>query len=191
MVVDGVILSILVGFLRRGKLQGLAELRLRGALIFPIILGVQIFIYIFQNSQSFVASVSGYVFILVYIVGLYFLWLNRHLKGFQLIFYGVLLNFIVMALNGGRMPVSLEAAQVLDPMYAEALKSGLYAKHTALVETTRLGFLGDVIPLTSPYPKQQVISIGDVVMNVGVFLFIQHLMLSHKKHKKMVPEVSA
>ncbi|MDQ0253138.1 hypothetical protein J2S74_000510 [Evansella vedderi] len=181
MVFDGIILSILVGFIRRGNLLGFAELKLRGALIFPLILFVQVFIFLFQDRWSPLEAVSIYIFMAVYIVGLYFLWLNRNLHGFLLIFAGVFLNFLVMAVNGGRMPVSLEAAQILDPMYIEVLKNGVYAKHTALTETTRLAFLGDVIPLNIPFRNNQVISIGDVFMNIGIFLFIQHLMLSHKK----------
>lgn len=180
MVFDGIILAILVGFLRKGSLKGLAYVKLKGALIFPVILLIQILVYTFQNDYSILGSLSGYIFMIVYIVGLYFLWINRNLEGFLLIFAGVFLNFIVMALNGGRMPVSLEAAQILDPMYAEMLKSGLYAKHTALVESTRFGFLGDVIPLTIPFRNEQVISIGDAFMNIGVFLFIQKMMLKHE-----------
>ncbi|MBZ5797754.1 DUF5317 domain-containing protein, partial [Burkholderia contaminans] len=43
--------------------------------------------------------------------------------------------------------------------------------------STRLSLLGDIIPLSKPYPRTQVISIGDVVMNFGMFLFIQNVMV--------------
>ena len=79
----------------------------------------------------------------------------------------------------GECQVSLKAASVLDPGYIDALKNGLYAKHAVLTNSTRLGFLGDVIPLTKPYPKTQIISIGDIVMNIGIFFYIQYLMLRH------------
>jgi hypothetical protein len=67
----------------------------------------------------------------------------------------------------------------LDPGYIQALKDSLYAKHTMLTSTTHLGFLGDIIPITKPYPRTQIISIGDIVMNIGIFLFIQYLMVRH------------
>lgn len=85
-----------------------------------------------------------------------------------------------MALNGGRMPVSLEAATILDPAYASAIQNGLYGKHAVLTDSTLLGFLGDVIPITDPYPKDQVISIGDIVMNIGIFIFIQRVMVTSR-----------
>ncbi len=160
MVLDGVILSIIVGFFRKGSIWGFLELKLKGIYIFPVLLLIQILVFVYQNQIEFLAAISGYIYIGVYIIGLYFLWMNRHSQGFLLILAGVFLNFLVMFLNGGRMPVSLEAAEVLDPYYTEVLLNSLYAKHTALTESTRLGFLGDVIPLSSPYPKQQVISIG-------------------------------
>ncbi|WP_394172106.1 DUF5317 domain-containing protein [Guptibacillus hwajinpoensis] len=178
MVFDGIILSILIGFLRRGSIKGFAYLSFRAGWIFPLLLLVEILVFVFQTSYSWVATLSAPLFMIIYIVGLIFLWLNRKMNiGILLLFIGVLLNFIVMFVNGGRMPVSLEAATILDPAYAEAIKNGLYGKHAVLTDHTLVGFLGDVIPITDPYPKDQVISIGDIVMNIGIFIFIQHVMV--------------
>ncbi|MBU9711742.1 DUF5317 domain-containing protein [Evansella tamaricis] len=187
MVADGILFSLLIGFLRRGTLLGISDLKLKFGWVFPILLIFQFSIYLLQERIYFLGMISGYLYIVVYILGLFFLYINRHHKGFLLIFIGVFLNFIVMAVNGGRMPVSLEAAAVLDPMYADALINGLYAKHTPYIESTYLGFLGDVIPITKPYPRDQVISIGDIIMNIGIFVFIQHLMLKHKRVKQVSP----
>ncbi|MCT2535382.1 DUF5317 domain-containing protein [Aquibacillus koreensis] len=181
MVFDGIIFSFIIGFLRRGSLKGIGELKIKFGWIFPLLLVIQLFIYSYQERFEWLGSISSYLFILIYIIGLYFLYAYRDHPGFVLIFIGVLLNFIVMVINGGRMPVSLDAAAVLDPMYADALINGLYGKHQAITESTRLGFLGDVIPISNPYPRDQVISIGDIIMNIGIFIFIQHLMLKHNR----------
>lgn len=183
MVFDGIVISLAVGFLRKGNLKGLASLRLRWGLVFPFLLIFQIIIFSLQNKVAFLGEISGFLFILVYVTGLFFLFLNRSHPGFMLILIGVFLNFLVMTVNGGRMPVSGEAALILDPQYIEFLKEGLYAKHALLGESTRLAFLGDIIPVTDPYPRSQVISIGDVIMNIGIFLFIQYLMLHHGRDK--------
>jgi hypothetical protein len=178
---DGILIAIVVGLFRKGNFNGFAELRLRSGWIFPVLLIIQILIFIFQNKLSWVASISEYFFLGVYVIGMYFLWVNRKLSGFNYILIGVFLNFLVMSINGGRMPVSMEAALTLDPFYSDVLKNGIYAKHQLLTGTTRLGLLGDIIPLSSPYPRNQVISIGDIIMNIGGFIFVQHLMLSEKK----------
>lgn len=184
MVFDGIVLSVIVGFLRKGNLKSLASLKLKYGWVFPVLLLVQIVVFYLQNDVPVLGQASGYIFMLVYIAGMFFLAMNRHYKGFVLILIGVFLNFLVMAVNGGRMPVSMEAAIILDPGYIEAIKGELYAKHAVLTSSTNLGFLGDIIPLTDPYPKNQVISIGDVLMNIGIFLFIQQLMLNPLKENE-------
>ncbi|MDG4658354.1 DUF5317 domain-containing protein [Ectobacillus antri] len=182
MVFDGILLSIIIGFLRKGSLKGLADFHVKHGWIFPVLLLIEVFVFIMQDKILFVKTLSNYIYILVYIVGLFFLYINRHHRGFTIILIGVLLNFIVIAANGGRMPVSIEAATVLDPVFVDMLKNGdLYAKHQALTSDTNLGFLGDIIPITDPYPKSQVISIGDVIMNVGIFIFIQWLMVTSRR----------
>lgn len=182
MVLDGMIISIIIGFIRKGNLKELATLRIKGGMIFPVLFLLEIFVFLFQDRFSTLKTLSNTIYMIVYLLGLTFLYMNRHYKGFYLILLGVFLNFLVMAINGGRMPVSLDAASVLDPMYADSLKNGgIYAKHQALTDSTHLGFLGDVIPITHPYPKTQVISIGDIIMNIGIFIFVQWLMVT--KHR--------
>lgn len=181
MVYDGIVIAIVLSLFRGGNFKGIADLRLKHGWIFPLLLVMQFLFFMYQSKFQWMAEASNYVYLGVYVVGLYFLLVNRRHSGFHLIFIGVLLNFIVMAANGGRMPVSLEAASVLDPYFVEVLKEGIYAKHQALTDSTWFGFLGDIIPLSSPYPREQVISIGDVVMNIGIFLFIQNLMLAGKR----------
>ncbi|MNN75372.1 hypothetical protein D3C81_1916690 [compost metagenome] len=88
------------------------------------------------------------------------------------------------------MPVSYEAASVLDPVYLQMLKSGdAVTKHYLLDASTRLPFLGDIIPLSSPYPRTQAISIGDVVMNLGVFLYLLNIMTPAAADLKSQPKV--
>ncbi|MBT2726773.1 DUF5317 domain-containing protein [Bacillus sp. ISL-75] len=183
MVFDGIIISFIVGFLRKGNLRALAQLKLKWGWIFPLLLVVELAVFILQNDSKFLGQVSGYIYIVVYVLGLLFLFINRKNAGFNLILLGVFLNFLVMVLNGGRMPVSLDAASILPAGYLDVFKEQLYAKHTALTESTKLGILGDIIPITDPYPRTQIISIGDIIMNIGAFLFIQSLMLKHPAAK--------
>jgi hypothetical protein len=180
MTFDGIFLALILGFIRGGNLRSFADIRLKYGWVFPVLLALQFLMFSFQNSSAWVGNWSNYFIIIVYLIGLGFVWMNRQQQGFLLIFIGVLLNFIVIAFNGGRMPVSLDAAVLIDPSFKEILQSGLYAKHQVLTDRTIFGFLGDIIPLPNPYPLKKVMSLGDVVMNVGIFIFIQNLMLNHK-----------
>jgi hypothetical protein len=190
MVYDGILLSILIALFRGGNLKGFSELKLKMGWVFPVLLLFQLSIFYFQNKIDWVGAYSNLAFMAIYVVGLIFLWINRNHSSFMIILIGVLLNFIVMVVNGGRMPVSEEAASMLDPNFVEALKSSLYAKHALITQNTILPFLGDIIPLSAPYPREQVISIGDVVMNIGAFLFIQHIMVEDKNSRKTWPAPS-
>lgn len=186
MVFDGIFIGLIVGLIRGGFRHGLhqfSKIRLKGGWIFPVLLIIQLIIFKFQDNSDILAAASNYVFMIIYIVGMMFLWLNRDLKGFGSILAGVFLNFLVMAVNGGRMPVSLQAASVLDPYFVDMLKNGtVITKHFLLDDSTLLPFLGDIIPLSPPYPRTQAISIGDIVMNIGIFIYIVHLMSDgHKK----------
>lgn len=180
LVIDGILLSIIVGLIRGGNFKGIAHLQLKFGWIFPLLLVLQIVVYVSQNRVEWIGNISNYFFILIYIVGMLFLWINRKHEGFTILLLGVFLNFLVMAINGGRMPVSVEAASILDPNYLQALEQNLASKHTILTSSTYLPFLADIIPLQPPYPREQVISIGDIVMNVGIFIFIQKLMQKEK-----------
>lgn len=189
MVFDGILIAIIIGFIRGGSFKRFADIQFKLGWIFPLLLVLQLAIFYFQNKVAWVGEISNLSFMFIYTVGLAFLLVNRHHPHFITIFIGVLLNFIVMAINGGRMPVSMDAAAVIDPQYLEATKNALYAKHTLVTESTKFAYLGDIIPLSAPYPREQAISIGDVVMNIGVFLFIQSVMVN-KKDKLVASKTS-
>jgi hypothetical protein len=184
MVYDGIVIGFVIGLLRFGFFNGLralSNIRIRGGWIFPLLLVVQFVVYLNQEKYEFLIKYSGYMFMLVYVTGLVVLLLNRKEKGFWFILSGVFLNFLVMLVNGGKMPVSLEAASVLDPVYTKMLLEGtVVSKHILLNSSTHLSFLGDIIPLSSPYPRSQAISIGDIIMNFGIFIYLQHVMSTQK-----------
>ncbi|MFC5470069.1 DUF5317 domain-containing protein [Cohnella suwonensis] len=184
MVYDGIIIGLIVGWIRAGWRNGLiaiSQIRIRGGWIFPLLLLAQLGLYSLHDRIRFVEDYNGYMFMVVYVAGLCMLLLNRREKGFWWIFAGVALNFAVMIANGGKMPVSLDAISVIDPGAAGALSDEMIStKHEVLTSDTVLPFLGDIIPLTLPYPRNLVISIGDVIMNFGIFIYLQHALLASK-----------
>jgi hypothetical protein len=193
MVYDGIVIGLIIGFIRAGFFNGLlalTKLHIRGGLIFPILLVLQFSIYYMQKDTGFLASISGYLFMTFYVVGLIVLWLNRNKKGFWYILVGVFLNFLVMLVNGGKMPVSLEAAAfALDPVYVQMLQAGtVVSKHILLTDSTHLSLLGDIIPLSPPYPRSQVLSIGDFIMNFGIFIYLQKVMLAQKAESSLLKQ---
>ncbi len=87
---------------------------------------------------------------------------------------GTFLNFIVIMLNGGQMPVSQEA--LIKAGIPEQINDEIIT-HTIIAKDTVLKFLGDIFILPKPYPRPKVFSAGDVFLAVGVFIYIQEIMV--------------
>jgi hypothetical protein len=99
-------------------------------------------------------------------------WLNRKLPGFKLFSLGMFMNFLVIASNGGRMPVSSKALEEANLSHYIAILESGYKKHQLMNESTIFPYLGDVIPLHLPYAlMNMVVSVGDLFVTLGMCLF--------------------
>jgi hypothetical protein len=87
---------------------------------------------------------------------------------------GILLNTIVISLNGGVMPV--------DPSFLqEASRNALLegqGTHGLMTSMTQLSFLADRFYLDIPGLQKQVFSVGDMVIDIGCFLLVFKTMKS-------------
>jgi len=103
--------------------------------------------------------------------------MNYNEKGFRLVLLGTILNFMPIALNKGKMPVSIDALK-FSSLYSELklLKEGRILTHVLENEATKMGILGDIIPIPKPYLLPKIISIGDIFIALGLFVVIQKYM---------------
>ncbi len=92
--------------------------------------------------------------------------MNRNAPGMWIAGIGILMNFLVIAVNRGMpvLPASVEIAGG-DPALVTS------GKHVVLDSSTHLAFLGDIIPLPGA-----VISLGDVFLAIGLGLFVEEQM---------------
>jgi hypothetical protein len=178
-----IIAGVIVGLLTRGSLRRLADLPLH--YLWLLALGV-LLRFPMMWSDSFSQATVGWIGASLQIGGLVailiFAVLNRHLRGIFLVSLGNLLTLTAMASNGGYMPGSNEMYLGLLKFYgltaqAEAMEramaSGDVIYHgTSLTTQTRLWFLTDIIPVPRITATPFVVSIGDVLIGVGMFLVI-------------------
>ena len=81
---------------------------------------------------------------------------------------GVGLNVLVVGANGGYMPQS-EAAHIATRGTSQTSSEASVLRNVVpLTAETRLGTLGDVIPEPAWLPKNNVISIGDLLLGLGL-----------------------
>jgi len=181
-----IIISIIIGLLRNGKLSSLSQISLMRIELIVLACLIQGGIIFLEPRQiKFVIDYSSNMIIFSYIVLLLAVWYNKKLKGMKIISLGIVFNFVVIIANGGHMPVllsSLYKAGLND--FALVLKEGTYVTHTLITEKTLFGFLADVIPLSPPFPDPSVVSVGDFFMFYGVFSLIQNAMLKKEQNPK-------
>lgn len=188
MLVETVGTSIIIGKLRGGSFSNIKDANLEKW--YFIISG-----FLVEFTAVFMASKGVRFFIdnimpihclsyLLLFAGIYF---NRRILAFKIIFIGIFLNFIVIMANGGQMPVSGEAMLnigLIENMHN--IRDGKIITHALINNHTVFKFLGDIFVLPEPYPRPKIFSIGDVIMAVGIFMYIQEIMIKKLKKAKTV-----
>ena len=195
-----IIISIIIGLLRNGKLSSLSQISLKRIELIVLAFLIQAgLIFLGSRKIEFVINYSSYALAFSYVVLLIAVWYNEKLKGMKIIALGIAFNFIVIMINGGHMPIllgSLYKAGLND--IALILKEGSHVTNTLITEKTLFKFLADVIPLSPPFPDPSVISVGDFLLFYGVFSLIQNAMVKKQnseirnqnlEDKELNPEV--
>ncbi|MDR9449962.1 MAG: DUF5317 domain-containing protein [Acidimicrobiia bacterium] len=159
-----------IALLRGGRLANLADIRLRLWWLLPLGFAVQATPALLPDDAAWTPDVGVGLVLISYLPLLLLVILNRERKGMWLAGLGVLMNFSVIAANGG-MPVLAEAALAAG-RYQESLQVVYGYKHVALDAGTFLSFLADVIPVRL-FGHGQVISLGDVLLAVGMGAFLE------------------
>ena len=169
-------LGILVGLIGGGSLRGLGRYALRGALL-PVAA------YLLKaGAAALFTPQTGALLVCLLQYSLLFLFLlfNHRRPVWPLFaFAGTLLNFLVIALNGGCMPVTASLLNQGERL-AQLAEGRVYA-YCLADQATRLPFLGDVIRLGSAQTPLGFASIGDLVLCVGVGILFWQMTRTEKK----------
>ncbi len=160
-----------IALLRGGRLSNLADIRLRMWWLLPLGFLLQAVTAVLPDEASWAPSAGVVLILTSYVPLLALVILNRERKGMWLAGLGILMNFSVIVANGG-MPVLAEAALVAAG-FREGLEVAYGYKHVPLDSSTTFSFLADVIPVRF-FGQGQVISLGDVLLAVGLGRFLEN-----------------
>jgi hypothetical protein len=181
MIIETVLLGLMVAFISGGKIRNIESVTFR--YWYLVILG-----FLIQELPVYINVTAEFNFICIsmsYILIVIPLLLNLRIKGIYFALVGTVFNAIVIMANNGMMPVTKNA--IIATGYTKTIVSGqqLDIMHFVADDSTRFKFLSDFIPLPKPYPLPQILSVGDLLLCIGLFLFIQYVFV---KRPSALPE---
>lgn len=170
---EALILGIVIGYIRRGKLSRLSYVNFSfrfliyiSALLYLGIIVINLGLY---DYESFLYST--FLIGSIVLTGL-FLIANISIKYMFIPLIGLALNLLSFLTNNFKFPLSLDAAaKIYGAEAAELLNAGKLLFYTSS-ETATLSFLGNIIPIGNWF----VVSIGDIIASLGVVLIVQCIM---------------
>jgi hypothetical protein len=149
----------------------------------------QFFAFYFPPTRASIPNqISSYLLIASLIFFLIFVWLNRRQVGMLVLAIGLLLNFAVISVNGGYMPISSRtASQLIPPNIMQTIQPGdRFGTKDILLspEETRLEWLSDRFLTPDWFPYRTSFSLGDLFVAVGAgsLLSITNIAQRRKSH---------
>ena len=177
--------GLIFGVLRRGRLTSIARTRIRHPEFLVVALGASLFVDVTEAGPSAAIALIGLL------GGLAFAGVNLHLAGMTVIAIGIGLNLAPIALNGA-MPVRPEALVEAEMVTQEELpRVTLSGARELSDDSTMLAVLGDTFPVRW---TNQVVSIGDLIMMVGLADLVSNLMRQRRRrrlHPSALPALEA
>ncbi len=178
MYIEAIILGLIIGFVRNGRLNNFYEAHFKGwilaflaFLLFLVPYGIKILDIPFEQ----LALIPYISMCLIALVALF----NFERNGMKIILLGLALNLLIMGLNGYRMPVDAAAMEAMGHgSFVESLTNGSIVNYMTLDGANVLSpYLGKIIALPKAYPLTELLSIGDIIVSIGIVVLIQYEML--------------
>lgn len=176
-----IFIALAIAVLRGGRLVNLGDIELKAWWLLIVALGLQIGTG-FLPEASWSEGVGLAMVLFSFTLLMVLVVMNRSKPGMGIAGLGVLMNFVVIAANGG-MPVLAGAAEVASGFtIADPDLSGSF-KHVLLDETSHLTFFADVIPLRL-LGIGEVISLGDILLALGLGVFLEYELRRPRRYFK-------
>ena len=175
MLIETLVIAVLIGWFKHGTLKNIENITLNG---WQIILAglfaksIPMLLRIISVDQEVCLSLAPWFFVASILMITIGLCVSFSLLPVKIILTGASLNLTVIVLNAGCMPVSTDAMRFAGFTMSKLVSQRIDLFHVVMGNWTKLAFLGDIIPIPKPYIFPQILSIGDILMCIGAFLFV-------------------
>jgi hypothetical protein len=177
---QALIIAILLGIIRGGRPNLRNPLPLRWPALPLICLVAQVVAMRLGGPRTAGFDLPAGILLVSNLALLVMVWANRRVPGMLWLGLGLLLNMTVMLANGGYMPIAPETLERIGGQAMAAAPAGTrllgYKDIVLPREQTCLAVLSDVLVLPPPLAANA-FSPGDVLIAVGLFLFVQRVLL--------------
>ncbi|MDZ4717596.1 MAG: DUF5317 family protein [Roseiflexaceae bacterium] len=164
---------LVVGLVRGGSLDHLADVSLHWKPLAVAGLVLQLFIFTPFRNEPLITSAIPHLYVLSMAILAVWVFANWQIPGILLMAAGLLMNMAAIAANGGYMPVAPEIAWISGHFRAVATDgSAIINNSRAMSGDIRLWILTDILPVPASIPFANVFSIGDVLLALGAGLFL-------------------
>jgi MFS family permease len=178
MFLSTILLALIVGAIAGGGLPRLADLRLRWTILLVTALGLRILAGLSRETGIGADIPVGWAYLAAYGLIFAWLWQNWRVPGLQIAAVGIGANMLAVLVNGGQMPIwsaAYFAAGFTESDIANDPFHFILRAETVGSFVAQGGLFGDVIPLPIPFVRD-VVSIGDVLLALGIFWAIVYSM---------------
>jgi len=175
-----IILSILIASIRGGKISRFADAEFKRIGWIILSFAIRFGLSWAAGKMEIPRAAAAVIHLSAYVMVIAAVFANLRLKGMWLIGAGTALNMLVIAANGGRMPIGMDGLRRagLDVLPSfQPVASGASYTHELVDASTRVAFLGDVLCIPRPLWPPTVFSVGDILVMIGAFLLVQSVMV--------------
>ncbi len=169
-----IFIGIAIGLVRGGRILGLSDLGLRYIWLPVAVFVVQAALLKTPLREfGWALLLTPVMVIATYVVLVGWLLLNRRSPGMPLVLAGAILNLVVIAANGGYMPITpeaLERAGHADRILVHEDHTFVAGSKDVVLDTneTVLWPLSDILVIPESVPLATSFSVGDILIAVGV-----------------------
>lgn len=169
-----IIIGLVVGIARRGRLRAVAGTRIVSLPLFVVAVAIGVIVDRFDVGAPGWWAVAGLIAALAFVVR------NLLLVGMAVIGVGIIANLAPIALNGAT-PVRAEALVEAGMIEADEIDRVVLSGPREIADDdTAVAWLGDTIPLSI---ADQVVSFGDLIILVGVADVVANLLVRRRRRR--------